>query len=144
MSLDGFNLAGPWFDNIESTNKWLLTGMPRVDASNLATKVVEVFLEGKDNVAVPHYKVVTSVLGFVNGFQDMARKPNVAISWNSSAPFGQTSLQLKLLEEIKEGKQILINYGSKHLVKPIQKRGGSKKVLNSSGVGGRPEKKMRL
>lgn len=102
----------------------------------LATKIVQVQL-GKKGQSQAYYKVMNSPPGFVNHFTSLATMPNTALTLKEGMPLGEHNLVLTITKPVKEGKQLLLHYGS---LCGFGKSKGKKRAAGAASSAGRKKR----
>ncbi len=132
---------GPWFRSVEELEAWLSSSsLDFPVAQALSKKVVEVWVKGADGNVVPHYKVLTSVVGFVNCSSGISQRPNAVLRWNPDVPLGEHSLELRITQTVPMGKELTIAYGPKHPCVPVRQQ---RKPMTAQRDPARPVKRPR-
>ena len=126
-------VKGVWFSDIDQLNKWLSEQHP-LTAQTMSRKVVEVhFTTPPEGAKISYYFVMTGAGGYVNAYTGITQRPNAQLVFNADRPLGQHSLQLRLVGDLGADREILIAYGSRHLIKE-RKRSAPKPKTAKKGV----------
>jgi len=124
---------GIWFNSIGELDVWLGEQHPRT-AEAMARKIIEVnFSQQPSGEKTSKYLVMTSVVGYVNAYTNITQRPNAQLVFNPDRPLGQYSVVLKLTQDLCAGKEILVAYGSKHMVRERKPRGPKTKKPRREG-----------
>jgi hypothetical protein len=124
---------GIWFDSIGELDVWLGEQHPRT-AEAMARKIIEVnFSQQPSGEKTSKYLVMTSVVGYVNAYTNITQRPNAQLVFNPDRPLGQYSVVLKLTQDLSAEKEILVAYGSKHMVRERKPRGPKTKKPRREG-----------
>ena len=125
-------VKGIWFNDLEKLNAWLRQQHP-LTAQTMSRKIVEVhFTAPPEGSKVTRYFVMTGLAGYVNTYTGILQRPNAQLVFNPDRPLGQYSLQVRLVADLAADREILIAYGSQHLLKE-KKRPGPKLKKKKAG-----------
>ena len=86
-----------------------------------------------EGAKISYYFVMTGVGGYVNAYTGIIQRPNAQLVFHADRPVGQHRLQLRLVGDLGADREILIAYGSRHLLKE-KKRSGPKSKKAKKGV----------
>ena len=88
------------------------------------------------------FKVVTCPVGYANHYRHIGRRPNCQLEWRGEGKaLGEHSLVLVTTVEVKQGKELLYDYGVSHAV-GRKLRSGPKKRQGAAAVAP-PHKRAR-
>ena len=76
---------------------------------------------------------MTGVAEYVKAYTGIIQRPNAQLVFNVDRPLGRHSLQVRLVGDLGADREILIAYGSRHLLKE-RKRAGPKPKKAKKGV----------
>ena len=71
-------------------------------------------------------KVMTGIAGFVNHFKNIRSRPNAVLKWCPEKGMGQHVLCLSMLDDVGEGREIVIHYGPKFQIGEPKRRRSQK------------------
>ena len=116
---------------------------PATTRDMLVDRVVQVPVESAENASV--YNVLTGPVGYVNHFRGVDRRPNCRMEWRGEGKgLGEHSLVLRLMTEVKTGKELVMDFGTSHAVgrkrAPGPKGGKLRGIKRARGVGGAESK----
>ena len=113
---------GPWFRKKVEVEEWLASLPSTLLMEAYSKRVVEVWFQQGEEEPTAMYKVLTSIVGFVNSSTGISQRPNAALHLNEDLPMGENNLYLQISATVPANKEITIRYGRNHQVaKPKQK-----------------------
>ena len=128
-------VKGVWFGNVEQLNTWLSEQHP-LTGQAMRRRIVEVhFTQPPDGSKVTNYFVMTGVAGYVNAYSGILQRPNAHLVFNPDRPIGQHSLQIRLVSDVLQDREVLIAYGSQHLLKERKRPGPKLKKAGKKNAG---------
>ena len=119
---------GPWFRKKVEVEEWLASLPSTLLMEAYSKRVVEVWFQQGEEEPTAMYKVLTSLVGFVNSSTGISQRPNAALHLNADLPMGENNLYLQISAAVPANKEITIRYGRNH---PVAK---AKPKLGINGV----------